>query len=267
MRPSLTRRYGGTGLAWPDRHPADPADGRQAGVGDEVGKGSRHVHPAPPPPFTLAKAPVAEPALEHRACRGLPVLIADDNRTNRRILEGDDPRLEDEPQAVDGGAQGPRRHEERGRGRPAVPAGAAGREDADIDGFGRRRPGRARDGRFGKPALIMLSSATKGRDHPPRGGDRRRRKFLLKPRAPVRAAGGDLLRAAGRHPPRRMAARVRRAARRPAPAPRAGPPKTVRSTSASPSACSKARPPRSRSSATGALAVEAVKRTTSSTWC
>ncbi len=125
-------------------------------VESEVGRGSTFHFTARFGRATglATRPPAAQPAQLH----GLPVLVVDDNATNRRILEE---VLRNWGLRVAGGGRrggGAGGRRAGGRRRGAVPAGAARRPHA---GDGRLRPGRANPpgAAMARAALVMLTSA------------------------------------------------------------------------------------------------------------
>ncbi|CAN7442481.1 response regulator [Phenylobacterium sp. LjRoot225] len=80
---SFTRRYGGTGLGLTIATQLVQLMGGRLELESEVGKGSLFHFSVP---FAVAEKGVAGPRLDRSALDHLPVLVVDDNETNRRIL-------------------------------------------------------------------------------------------------------------------------------------------------------------------------------------
>ena len=98
---STTREYGGTGLGLAIAARLVRMMGGSVAVDSEPGRGSRFVFTAR---FGLVRPDSARPkAATPESLRGLPVLVVDDNATNRRILTEMLKRWEMVPKAVSGG--------------------------------------------------------------------------------------------------------------------------------------------------------------------
>ncbi|WP_313808369.1 response regulator [Sphingobium sp.] len=173
---SFTRRFGGTGLGLTIASQLVQLMGGRLELDSEVGRGSVFHFTIP---FALAQGEPAHEPAEQPSLHGLPVLIVDDNATNRRILEEMIRGWGMKPLVVENGAKAlAALRNAAGIGRP-LRLVLLDMMMPGMDGFAVAREiaqGRAAQ----RPAVIMLSSAQKD-EMARRTGATGIGAFLLKP--------------------------------------------------------------------------------------
>jgi len=97
---SVTRKYGGTGLGLTISEKLVKMMRGEIWLKSEEGNGSSFHFTAP---FSLAKTSAAKTTLNDAILTGIPVLVVDDNATNRRILNDVLIRWQMKPTLADGG--------------------------------------------------------------------------------------------------------------------------------------------------------------------
>ena len=130
---STTRRFGGTGLGLAISSQLVALMGGQIWVESQPGQGSWFHFTLP---FAVPAAPPAQAPSRHAGeLRGMPVLIVDDNATNRRILDEILTTWGMRPTVVDGGEAALRALETARAGGEPFPLVLLDYQMPDMDGF------------------------------------------------------------------------------------------------------------------------------------
>ena len=157
---STTRKYGGTGLGLAiSSHLVEMMAGR-IGVESAVGRGSTFHFTAS---FGLPKEPVSRRAeIETVDLRDMPVLVVDDNTTNRRILDAMLRHWLMTPTLADGGGAGLKIMSERKLSGKTFPLVLLDAQMPDMDGFTLAEKIKQDPGLAGATIMMLTSAGQRG---------------------------------------------------------------------------------------------------------
>jgi CheY-like chemotaxis protein len=157
---STTRKYGGTGLGLPITSQLVKMMRGRLWVESEPGQGSTFHFTAH---FGLAQAPTKPHALRETVClRDMPVLVVDDNATNRRILEAMLTHWMMQPTLAEGGWAGLAAMEQAKDAERPFPLVLIDAQMPDMDGFTLAQRIKESPGLAGATIMMLTSAGQRG---------------------------------------------------------------------------------------------------------